>query len=521
MSPEEQYVRTKASSMGVDPDVAVSVWQQEGSKTTDTSLRGQPLSRNRGQAVGPWQVVPYYHPEFPISGSFEEQTDYALGYLREAGLEGYYGRGTPPPGHPTTEEYVNQVMGRVPQQGAAQQAGGQQPASYTDLISRGLSHDQAVAWLARNPPAPTPAAGTPPGVNPMAMLQQMMGGQMQGQQQPPSGAEALFTNPWMVAGAATMGGPIGAGVMAASEAVRQSQKLDQQINQKMQLPENIKEIAILKAMYPNLSDEEVLSMAFTGRVPPGGETVKDVGGRIYETRHDPMGRPYMAPLQEGDQRGYENVLTSQERAKTVGEKYGQEQVSTVKTLSDNFGKVSEQLSRTQLLRKEFESGKYKGDTGAIRGRIKQFFDPDTAVIKMQEMQSTLENLGVQNLAPVSNYEIDLLRSMSSGILLNEEQNVAVLKKLEDIQSAKKSALRRAMDRLKKESIEDYMLDPETVEYYDFDLNPGGAGGAAPGPAGGAAPVTDGSPAYDPAGINAEIDQLLNPSAGGSSIFGRL
>jgi hypothetical protein len=114
MTPEET-VRAIAAQEGVDPDLAVSLWQQESGKSTDTALRGQALSGNRGAAVGPFQVVPYYHPDFPQQGPFEDQARYALRYLKKVGPAGYYGTGQAPAGHPTTGQYVSQVMSRVPQ----------------------------------------------------------------------------------------------------------------------------------------------------------------------------------------------------------------------------------------------------------------------------------------------------------------------------------------------------------------------------------------------------------------------
>lgn len=113
----EALVRRIALEQGVNPDLAVSIWRQESGGSTDTALRGQELSRGRGAAVGPFQVVPYYHPEFPVNGTFEDQARYATKYLGEVGPARYYGTGKAPPGQPTTEQYVNQVMSRMPQDG--------------------------------------------------------------------------------------------------------------------------------------------------------------------------------------------------------------------------------------------------------------------------------------------------------------------------------------------------------------------------------------------------------------------
>ena len=60
---------------GLPPGLLASVWQQESGGSTDLGLQGPQLSRGRGAAVGPFQIVPYYHPEANLD-SFESQADY-------------------------------------------------------------------------------------------------------------------------------------------------------------------------------------------------------------------------------------------------------------------------------------------------------------------------------------------------------------------------------------------------------------------------------------------------------------
>jgi hypothetical protein len=142
MTPEE-FVRSYAQQIGLNPDLAVSVWQQESSRSTDTGLKGADLSRDRGNAVGPWQVVPFYHPEFPVQGGFEDQTRYALDYLKKVGPRGYYGEGQAPAGHPTTSQYEQQVMSRIPGAGPL-------------LASNDPTTDYATARGYRRPESPMP-----------------------------------------------------------------------------------------------------------------------------------------------------------------------------------------------------------------------------------------------------------------------------------------------------------------------------------------------------------------------------
>jgi hypothetical protein len=50
----------------------------------------------------------------PIPDTFEGQTDWALRHLKERGVRGYYGEGTPGvAGHPSTDQYEQQVLSRA------------------------------------------------------------------------------------------------------------------------------------------------------------------------------------------------------------------------------------------------------------------------------------------------------------------------------------------------------------------------------------------------------------------------
>ncbi len=108
-----ETVHRIATEAGVDPAVMLSVWGQESDYSTNTKMKGVELSKGRGRAVGPFQVVPHYHPDFPIDGTFEEQAKYAAKYLAEVGVEGYYGKGKAPDGHPTTKQYGGSVAARA------------------------------------------------------------------------------------------------------------------------------------------------------------------------------------------------------------------------------------------------------------------------------------------------------------------------------------------------------------------------------------------------------------------------
>ena len=108
----ERKIRAKEAELGLTPGLLSSIWAQESGRSLDLGLKGQDLSRNRGNAVGPFQIVPYYHPNADLS-TFDSQMDYAGNLLKKGGVRAYYGTGTAPPGHPTTDQYEAQVMARI------------------------------------------------------------------------------------------------------------------------------------------------------------------------------------------------------------------------------------------------------------------------------------------------------------------------------------------------------------------------------------------------------------------------
>ena len=114
LTPYEQIVRQAAQRAGVNPDVFVSLWEQESGRSTDLGLRGTTLPEGHKYAGhyarGPFQIMSF-HGDIP--NTFEGQADWAAQHVADRGLAGYYGTGKPPPGFPTTDQYVAQVMNRA------------------------------------------------------------------------------------------------------------------------------------------------------------------------------------------------------------------------------------------------------------------------------------------------------------------------------------------------------------------------------------------------------------------------
>lgn len=103
-----------ARTVGVDPRLLLSIWEQESAGSTDLGLRGPTLTRGRWKghyARGPFQIMSF-HGEIP--DSFYGQALWAAQHLKERGVRGYYGEGTPGvPGQPTTDQYESQVLSRA------------------------------------------------------------------------------------------------------------------------------------------------------------------------------------------------------------------------------------------------------------------------------------------------------------------------------------------------------------------------------------------------------------------------
>jgi len=146
-----QIVIEEAQRAGVDPAIALSVWEQEGGGTTDLSLRGETLPKGKWKghyARGPWQIMSF-HGEIPQD--FRGQTRWAMNHLKERGVRGYYGTGEPVvPGHPTTDQYEAEVLaraGRIDPRTASTEGAGPAVSPHT--------------LPDRSAPMP-PAAGVPP-----------------------------------------------------------------------------------------------------------------------------------------------------------------------------------------------------------------------------------------------------------------------------------------------------------------------------------------------------------------------
>jgi hypothetical protein len=194
-----RYVIESALRHGVDPKIALSVWQQESGGSTDLGLRGQTIQKGKWKghwARGPWQIMTF-HGEIP--DSFEGQTDWAMRHLKERGVRGYYGEGTPGvAGHPSTDQYEAQVLrraGRLPVDVRMASADSELPP---EMQTPG---DPRTGQAQMNGSLPPELGDMPFGAQ---MYQDLMAEQ---EAQKPSFGERLATDPFFQMGAAILGAP--------------------------------------------------------------------------------------------------------------------------------------------------------------------------------------------------------------------------------------------------------------------------------------------------------------------------
>lgn len=113
---EMQAIRRRAElAYGLTPGILDALVMQESGGSSDLGKLGQ-MTRH-GRAKGPFQILEKFHGKLP--DDYAGQAMLAAKILAEGGrtpeqqLASYYGTGNAPPGHPTTAQYVSQVLGRM------------------------------------------------------------------------------------------------------------------------------------------------------------------------------------------------------------------------------------------------------------------------------------------------------------------------------------------------------------------------------------------------------------------------
>jgi len=156
------------------------------------------------------------------------------------------------------------------------------------------------------------------------------------------------------------------------------------------------------------------------------------------------------------------------RQREMARKYGGMEPEALQNFSTQLVAAKTQLAQTNYLLKELESGKYDKSLGPIKGQIKKFFDPQTALWQMYSVDAALKNLQTVNLAPVTEFELGLIMQMDANAFKTVEQNKAVLGRLKAIREAKVKLLDESLRKIQTEGYQSFVkskpkLDPALFE----------------------------------------------------------
>lgn len=222
-------------------------------------------------------------------------------------------------------------------------------------------------------------------------------------------------------------------------------------------PSDIRSIEALVEM--GYSPEEAVRLRFPSGATSGME-LQNIGGVTYMVGTTPTGERFVQPISELEQQRRQDVIGGEQRAETLATEWAKRRPETIAKTAEDIGSYTSMLSDTDRLLRDFEAGKFSGKVGPLRSNITQYFDPDVATLRAQEISSALQNLGVANLGQITDTEMRLIRNLSVSPDLTESQNIAMLKRLQRIQREKLKALRDTMRKIASgKSLEEIALDP--------------------------------------------------------------
>jgi hypothetical protein len=198
-------------------------------------------------------------------------------------------------------------------------------------------------------------------------------------------------------------------------------------------------------------------------------------------RLNDAGEQEVVPLPEGTE-PWTGVQNDPEliREREVARGYGGMEPEAIQQMNSNLAAAKTQLAQTNHLLSELEEGKYNNDIGPFFGRIKQFFNPDTALMQMYSVDAALQNLQITNLAPVTEFELQLIMQMDANAFRTVDQNKAVLRRLKEIREAKVKMLDEGMKRIRREGYESFLRNPPALDEKLFAPIEGVSSGAPSG-----------------------------------------
>lgn len=452
-----ELARQKAAKYGIDPGFFVT---QIGAESSF-----DPSARSPAGAVGIAQFMPatgaryglnneadLLNPELSLDAGAHHMSDLleANGGDQRLALAAYnagqgavnkYG-GIPP--YKETQKYVEKIMGGRSQQSQPQE---QQPMQNNYQNPMTASAVQGV-MQPQEPPTPMmqdpmfwlqAAAGMGGGGgNPIAGIAQGFGqaaGAYQARNQMTPYQQAQIDN--------------SVRMTPYQQAQIEMQKLRQAAGPKPpQLPENIREIEELKTRYPDLSDDEILSMAFTGRIPGQGTRFVMVGDTVMKEVTDGMGREKHVALTPEEKSEYDKAAAvSRGSSKTAEEEAGlrvNRRNEFVSTYQDAAQALPQQLAARKRLLSAMESGELNSKVFAS-GTLGRF-SSDVATLQEQGMFQLLERLSQVSTGGLTEREREDFKTGLIGAHNTNPVNISVTKR----QIKRLEREMRRMGMLKKE-----------------------------------------------------------------------
>lgn len=476
----QDYARREANRVGIPEDFALALFDAESSwnpqATSPKNARGiAQFIPETGARYGLITDEDFYNPEKSISAGVRHLKDLydryegnlelvAAGYNAGPGAVDKYG-GMPP--YKETRNYWDRIQ---------QKMGLTQP----------VNMDGSAALPSDMPMDPGPNQVHPSyGFEPV--------------QREPTMGERLASDPWLQMGLGILGASGGSGIQniasgaqqglanvnKSEAAIRQQQSAAMLRNlqrQRMQQRGNLQNQRIQQAQRAATADpsriREVRKLVGMGApleqslrmiYPTGtssGRTLDEKGGVVYEKIVSPSGTTGWSPVEDQEQGRREIVISDEARAKATGSGFGQAAVGAMEDASKSLSGVTTGLSRVERVLDMFESGDLDNKTGPLSGLITPYLgNENVALLELEQMNATLDNLNIANLAPVSNYEIGLVKQMFASPTRNKSQNIAILKELKRSYSAKQRVARETLGRISSgESIESIRANPPELNF---------------------------------------------------------
>lgn len=178
---------------------------------------------------------------------------------------------------------------------------------------------------------------------------------------------------------------------------------------------------------------------------PGSKVLKEVGGVTYVEETLPGGETLMTKLSEYEQGRREGVLGSEASAKSSGKATGTADAKLDtdfrSAAANEVPLLRDALRETQELTKAIESGQFT-ETGPFESLYKKYTNKETAQLHAKSITKALENLQITNLAPVSNFELDLIADLYANIGNDPAANLGILKEAEALLTRKLNLLNK-------------------------------------------------------------------------------